>query len=244
MSDALTARQTLILKSIIEEYIETANAVGSETLDKKFNLGVSSATIRNEMVTLTDMGYLRQLHTSSGRIPSSKALRFYIDQLMDEKRLSVADEVKTRQEVMGAKGNMDGLMQEATRNLAQKTNCLAVAAFDDDNHVWHSGYSNVFASPEFFTEPQSLTSLFSCLEQVERMHDLFFHKMTGLTPVEVVFGEDLGWPGFSPIGIFGTRFSIGGRQGAICVIGPARQQYTIVIPTIRYFRSLFDDMGL
>lgn len=244
MTDALTARQTQILKSVIEEYIETASPVGSETLDKKFNLGVSSATIRNEMVALTNSGYLRQPHTSAGRTPSSKAFKFYIDQLMEEKRLSVADEVKTKEEVSSAKDNIDALMHEATQVLANKTHSLAVATLDDEDRVWHAGYSNVFLNPEFFTEPESLTTLFSCLEHIERLHELFFEKMTGLSPVEVIFGEDLGWPGFSPIGVVGTRFSIGGRNCALGIIGPARLQYRTIIPTVRYFRSLLDSLGL
>ncbi|OGM05605.1 hypothetical protein A2125_01515 [Candidatus Woesebacteria bacterium GWB1_43_5] len=244
MSDALTARQTRILKSIIEEYIETACPVGSETLDKKHNLGVSSATIRNEMVALTKSGYLRQPHTSAGRIPSSKALKFYIDQLMEEKRMSVADEVKTKQEVMESKDDLDELMQDAACALAQKTHSLAVAALDDEGKVWHSGYSNVFDNPEFFSEPQSLTSLFLCLEQIDRLHELFFQRMTGLSPVEVVFGEDLGWSGFFPIGVVGTRFLIRGKKGALGIIGPARLHYQEIIPTIRYFRSLFEGLGV
>src|SRR3972149_6994358 len=189
MTDALTARQTQILKAIIEEYIDTALPIGSDTLDKKFNLGISSATIRNEMVTLTETGYLKQPHPSAGRVPTPRALKFYIDQLMDEKRMSVADEVKTKAEMMGVKNDLDDLMQETTQMLAQRTKTLAVAALDDDDRVWHSGYSNVFTNPEFFTQPQSLTSLFSCLEQIDRIHELFFQRMTGLTPVEVVFGE-------------------------------------------------------
>ena len=67
----LTARQVEILKSLIEEYIETAEAVGSETLEKKHNLSASPATIRNEMVRLTDLGYLKKAHVSAGRIPTS-----------------------------------------------------------------------------------------------------------------------------------------------------------------------------
>jgi len=242
MTDALTARQTQILKAIIEEYIDTALPIGSDTLDKKFNLGISSATIRNEMVTLTETGYLKQPHTSAGRVPTPRALKFYIDQLMDEKRMSVADEVKTKAEMMGVKNDLDDLMQETTQMLAQRTKTLAVAALDDDDRVWHSGYSNVFTNPEFFTQPQSLTSLFSCLEQIDRIHELFFQRMTGLTPVEVVFGEELGWPGFSPIGVVGTRFVVNGHNGALAVIGPARQHYSMVIPTVRYFRSLFEGL--
>src|SRR3990172_6835296 len=105
MSDGLTARQTQILKAIIDEYIETADPVGSEALEKKYNLGVSPATIRNEMVSLTKTGYLRQPHTSAGRIPSPNAMKFYIGQLMEEKQMSLTDEVKAKEEVWDSRGD-------------------------------------------------------------------------------------------------------------------------------------------
>jgi heat-inducible transcriptional repressor len=78
----LTARQVEILKSLIEEYIETAEPVGSETLEKKHNLSASPATIRNEMVRLTDLGYLKKPHVSAGRIPTPAGMKFYVKQLM------------------------------------------------------------------------------------------------------------------------------------------------------------------
>ena len=71
----LSERQIQILKAIIEEYIATAEPVGSETLDKKYNLGISPATIRNEMVRLTTMRLLNQSHTSGGRAPTPDALK-------------------------------------------------------------------------------------------------------------------------------------------------------------------------
>ena len=97
----LTARQVEILKSLIEEYIETAEAVGSETLEKKHNLSASPATIRNEMVRLTELGYLKKLHISAGRVPTSEGMKFYVKQLMKEKELSVAEEVSLKEKDQG-----------------------------------------------------------------------------------------------------------------------------------------------
>lgn len=241
MSDALTARQTQILKSLIEEYISTAEPVGSEVLEKKYNLNVSPATIRNEMATLTKMGYLRQPHTSAGRMPTPKAMKFYIDQLMEEKQMSVAEEVKVKEEVMGAKENLDILLDEATHELAQLTRSLAVATIDGEERVWHAGYSNVFLNPEF-ADLQAAASLFSFIEEIKRMHELFFERMTGATPVEIIFGEELGWPGFRPVGVVATRFNILGKQAALGVIGPVRLAYPRVIPTVRYFRDLIEEV--
>ena len=98
----LTPRQIEILKAIITEYTETGEAVGSDILDKKFNLGVSPATIRNEMVELAKKNYLKKSYFSSGRLPTSQAFRFYISNLMNEKEYYRAHELaeKLRVNVM------------------------------------------------------------------------------------------------------------------------------------------------
>src|SRR3989344_2124706 len=149
MSDALTARQTQILKSLIDEYIITAEPVGSESLEKKYSLGVSPATIRNEMLTLTNTGYLRQPHTSSGRIPTPRAMKFYIDQLMEERQMSLADEVKVKEEVKGKSHDLSELLDEATHELSHVTKALAICTMDDNEKIWHAGYSHVFENPAF-----------------------------------------------------------------------------------------------
>src|SRR4030043_672361 len=118
MTDGLTSRQTQILKTIINEYISTAEPVGSEAMDKKYNLGVSPATIRNEMVALTKAGYLKQPHASAGRVPTPVAMKFYINQLMEEKQMSLVDEVKAKEEGGGSRDDVDKMMDEETHALA------------------------------------------------------------------------------------------------------------------------------
>lgn len=86
-------RKIRILQAIIDDYIDTAEPVGSRTIAKKYDLGISSATIRNEMSDLEEMGYLVQLHTSSGRIPSDRGYRLYVDKLMKVSALSPQEEL-------------------------------------------------------------------------------------------------------------------------------------------------------
>lgn len=81
--DELDSRKMLILKAVIDDYINSKEPVGSRTIAKKYDMGLSSATIRNEMADLEEMGYLSQPHTSAGRIPSDKGYRFYVDKLMN-----------------------------------------------------------------------------------------------------------------------------------------------------------------
>lgn len=240
--EALSARQTQILKALIDEYIETAIPVGSSALEKKYDLGVSPATIRNEMVLLTKNGYLKQPHTSAGRVPTPMAMKFYINQLMEEKTLGVAYEVRAKEQVRDARNDFSDLMEQATKALSERTQSLSVAA-TKDGVIWANGYSHVFDSPEFF-DYQVCQSLFSTIEHEKRLIDLFFNKFTGGSPIEVLFGEELGWEFFEPIGIVASRFKSGEHEGVIGIIGPFRLNYPMIIPTVRYFSNLVEQMGV
>ena len=91
MDTQLDNRKITILKAIIKTYLETGEPVGSRTISKYSELKLSSATIRNEMSDLEEMGYIIQPHTSAGRIPSDKGYRFYVDQIMQEKDNEVTE---------------------------------------------------------------------------------------------------------------------------------------------------------
>lgn len=91
MRELLDDRKRRILRVIIDDYIDTAEPIGSRTIARKHELGLSSATIRNEMADLEDMGYLEQPHTSAGRVPSDKGYRLYVDKLLEVRQLNVED---------------------------------------------------------------------------------------------------------------------------------------------------------
>ncbi|MFZ5933106.1 MAG: HrcA family transcriptional regulator [Patescibacteria group bacterium] len=241
MTEGLTARQTQILKALIDEYIGTAEPVGSEALEKKYNLGVSPATVRNEMAALTTLGYLRQPHTSAGRVPTPLAMKFYIDQLMEEREMSLAEEVKAKEEVWDVRNDLDKLLAEATKALAEKTRNVAVAA-TDEGKVWHAGYSNIFTNPEF-SDIRACANLFAFLEEAERLRELFFEKAASGSLIDVLFGEELGWPELTPIGVVAAHFTVKGKNGALGVIGPVRLSYPTIIPTLRYFRDLIEEVA-
>ena len=89
--DALDERKTKILNAIIRTYLDTGEPVGSRTISKMTDLNLSSATIRNEMSDLEELGYILQPHTSAGRIPSDQGYRFYVDNLMKDKDQEISD---------------------------------------------------------------------------------------------------------------------------------------------------------
>ena len=117
--DDLGERKLKILHAIIKTYLETGEPVGSRTISKYSDLNLSSATIRNEMADLEELGYILQPHTSAGRIPSDKGYRLYVDMLMEEKE----QELNEMQEQMLEKADkMDQLLKQAARVLATNTN--------------------------------------------------------------------------------------------------------------------------
>lgn len=238
MSSDLTPRQIQILKCLIEEYIATAEAVGSEALDRKYNLGISPATIRNEMVTLTEGGYLRQPHTSAGRVPTPVALRFYVDHLMQEKQLSLSEEVSAREKIWDSRFDFDKLMRQATLALAERTKTLAIAATNTGD-LYYAGVANILDMPEFFDIDVTRTVL-SLLDQDSRLRQIFFGKeYTDDQVIHITFGSDLGWDYFEPISFAFTNFSAGqNRRGTLGIIGPYRLNFPYIIPNLRYFSNL------
>ena len=114
----MDARKAKILQAIIGNYLETGEPVGSRTISKYTDLNLSSATIRNEMADLEEMGYILQPHTSAGRIPSDKGYRFYVDMLMAEKEKEVEE---MKEVLVQRQDKMETLLKHVARALAQNT---------------------------------------------------------------------------------------------------------------------------
>jgi heat-inducible transcriptional repressor len=118
-------RKAYILATVVYEYIATAEPVASQTLTQKYNLGVSSATVRNEMAELEAGGYLVQPHTSAGRIPSDAGYRLYVDQLMQPERLAPDDRRRIHEELRDASRELDEIIEGTTRLLGRLSKNLA-----------------------------------------------------------------------------------------------------------------------
>ncbi len=137
----LTDRQERILYSIIDSYLETAEPVGSRTLNKKYDLGVSPATIRNEMSDLEDLRLIMKAHSSSGRIPTDAAYRRYVDDLMN--KINAKLDATENQSLSTTNYNQfidaDKIIVEAARILSSLTNytCITMLRTSSDVHVEH-----------------------------------------------------------------------------------------------------------
>lgn len=131
----LSARKNKILSIIIDQYILTGEPVGSKTVAALLNNAVSSATIRNEMAELCDLGYLEQPHTSSGRIPSQKGYRYYVDRLMGRYELANDEMSRIERQLEGASSEPEALLIKASAILAELTGCAAISTTPKDEHT-------------------------------------------------------------------------------------------------------------
>lgn len=122
----LDSRKQTILQAVIIEYVSGAEPVGSELLVQKYELGVKSATVRNELAEMSELGYLEQPHTSAGRIPSDMGYRFYVDRLLDKREPDAQSKNKLA-EVASEGDVLQNLLRDTTRALSRLTHLMSVA---------------------------------------------------------------------------------------------------------------------
>ncbi len=217
----MTDRQNKILQAIVEQYAEVASPVGSSLLARAF--GVSSATIRAEMAELEHQGYIHQPHTSSGRVPTDKGYRFYVNNLQNsDKDLTLRD-----QRALEARVSSGSVPEHTIRNtvdtLVELTHNLGLATIG--NQLYMSGLSNLFGQPEFMQAGQ--------VQEVARLLDNlqpWLQETAPNKPLSVYIGHE------NPIGrnsgcslIISRYRSPFSDNSYIGVLGPTRQSYRDVM---------------
>lgn len=140
----LDLRKQRILQVIVQDYIATAEPVGSHVLVERYSLGVKSATIRNEMAEMSERGYLKQPHTSAGRVPSDRGYRFYVNRLMHLPVLQEGEVLRMQQAVASASSEMDAILRRTCQILVEMTRLPAMAIPPDANDT---ELRQVFLSP-------------------------------------------------------------------------------------------------
>ncbi|MEI7652748.1 MAG: hypothetical protein WCJ70_00510 [bacterium] len=239
----LTSRQIEILKVIIEEYTASGEAVGSDVLEKKYKLGVSPATIRNEMVVLAQKGYLSKTHFSAGRVPSALGYRFYIKNIMKEKHLSTVDEVSYKNSLWDDRATVYKLLAHGVKILAEKTGMIAIAVTNTGD-MYYSGVSNIF--DQMPTDELNVTKkMCGLLDQYSFWQQVMQRYFATEQEVFYMLGEeDFFDPVFEPCAIVMSDFRIGDVHGVIGVLGPKRMRFDIYIPQVRYFSQLLEQIAV
>ncbi len=237
----LTDRQKALLKAIIEEYIEGAEPIGSEVIERKHNLGVSPATIRIEMSKLTEAGFLRQPHTSAGRVPTSMGFKLYVSELMKEKALPVTAEVSIKEKLWQERYQREKLLKEAVAALANRCAMLGLA-IDDEGLVCYAGAANILDWPEFYDidVTRFVLGLFDENPQLQEI----IGRAQGSEPIHILFGEDMEFEYLKTTSFVFTRYGAEEKHGVLGVIGPARMNFAQVLPYVKYVRDLVNEAML
>jgi len=240
MDTELTKRQTEILGLIIKEFMATAEPVGSVSLAEKYDLPYSPATIRNEMQTLAKAGFLEKPHSSGGRIPTSMALRFYINRMMKEQPLPVLQEVALKQRLYDRRYALEHMLYQAVNALSEITGYMAWAC-TDDGCVFKSGEVNILNHPEFYDIDATRETL-TLIDDFDRMLALF-EKAKGDNDWHILLGEDMDLTSLNNLGVLFIRYQSGNKGGVVALLGPARMKYGKAIPAVRYLKGLLEETG-
>lgn len=226
-TSAISERQKKLIAAIVEQHAEVASPVGSTLLAKVF--GVSSATIRSEMVALERMGYIKQPHTSAGRIPTDKGYRFYVNNV---KEAMESTPNGRGERALTARVEGGGLPERTIRNavdtLVELTQNLGIATIGDQ--LYMSGLSNLFGQPEFNGGDQT-RQIATLLDNLEP----WLREAAPNKPLSVYIGKE------NPVGrsagatLIISRFrSPYSDNSYIGVLGSTRQQYRDVMGLVEH----------
>lgn len=232
----ITVRQKKLLLAIIREFIESADAVASMQLAAKYNLPISSATIRNEMKLLCEAGYLRQLHTSSGRIPTTTGIRFYLDQIWDDlDEISTVDQVQIKRQIFEQRFSKPELIKEALKTLVKLGNNPAFMLLGGE--IYYSGLAEMLNIPEF-QELDNLRRILAILEDYSTLSQILSRNKSD-RKVKILIGEELGSNELADYAIVFSEVRLHGDvNGFVAVMGPNRMSYQTVVPAVQYISEV------
>jgi len=229
-------RQKEILAFVINEYIKSAQPVGSALLSEKADFGLSGATYRNELSALETEGYLIQPHTSAGRVPTEKAYQMYVEAYLNRYKftdrpdrslkLQVRDEISSNEQ-----------LKEVARQLVEKSHETVIVAFDKES-LYYTGLSNLFAKPEFADQNQ-VVSLSNAMDHLDTLIGKMFDQVQDL---EVLIGSN------NPFGnqcstVIGKYHTKDGKEAMFAVLGPMRMDYEKNIGLVQNVRLLLEGGG-
>jgi len=221
-------RKALILNTIVKEHIKTGTPVGSEVLVDKYNLDISSATVRNEMAELEEAGFIAQPHTSAGRIPTEKAYNLYIGTLA-EKKLG-ALEIKLFSKLLKDKDELS--FKQAAKELARVSGNAVFWAFHRNN-LYYTGISNLLSQPEF-SETKLIYDISQIIDRVDEIIDSIYNKIE--TGPQILLGVK------NPFGDFcGTilaKYKYEDNIGLFGILGPMRMDYEKNLALIKFLNNI------
>ncbi len=228
----ISERKKFILETIIKEYFKTATPVSSGVLVEKYNLDISPATVRNEMMELEDEGYIYQPHTSSGRIPTESAYKLFIAELLgDKKRKGLRDaEEKLLEKIFGTD---EAAYKMTAKAIAELSGAAVFWAFHK-NDLYYTGLSNLFSQPEF-RQVNAVCDVSGIIDRLEEIIDEVFESLED--------GEQVLVGSKNPFGNFLSavvvKYKHNNQSGVLGILGPMRMDYERNLALAEFIKKKF-----
>lgn len=230
MSPELTKRQKSILKAIVYEYIESAEPISSRFLQENYDFGIQGAMLRREMQRLTESGYFKQPHTSAGRIPTDKAYRFVVNDILLEfkkKTRKVDNKSWAKFSLKLKEEDIYQIMYYLVEELAEQTSCFAIGYLLSRKVLLKEGWENVLQQPEF----ESLEYVYNFARFIKELQECIEELRPNFSSIDILIGKEHSMIAdisgnvldFSTIV---TSYPFSSKEiGLLALVGPMRMPY-------------------
>ncbi len=226
-------RQKSIFNLIIREYIKSAEPISSALVVGRGEFDLSPATIRNEMAELEEQGYIYQPYTSAGRVPTEKGYHFYVDNLLEPKKLNKKEESDLKASVKQRTGDEKETVKNLAKTLAELSAETVLIGFSPNN-FYYTGLTNLFSQPEFARQDlvRNLSLVIDNFDEVmPEIFDLLSREAKILIGEDNPFAEDCGL-------IVSEYRSSRVSSGLLGIIGPMRMNYETNLSLVEYAKQL------
>ncbi len=238
----ITKRQQRVLEIVVEEYINLGEPISSHHIEEKYDLGVSPATIRNDLKSLVEKGYLNQPHTSAGRVPSDKGYRYFVNKLLKVKQ-QLHQNKNLEKRIRSIERRMDDqfkFLRELTGFLAGLSSSLTYSYLEDGDIFWKEGFEETLHLPEF-EDVKKIYSFLSLVKEFESKFEKEFVNEVNNNQVRIYIGEE------SPLknkdfSIIVSCYPLSkNKKGFLAILGPKRMHYDKNINLINSLVKLLDN---
>ncbi|OGC06864.1 hypothetical protein A2230_07440 [candidate division WOR-1 bacterium RIFOXYA2_FULL_36_21] len=229
----ISTRKEDILSAVVEDYINTAEPVGSFTITKHYLRSVSPATVRNEMQELEQFGYITHPHTSAGRIPTDNGYRYYVDKLMETKKISGKELTLIRSGIKKIGRGMEEIMRGSLKMISSLLNYATVfVSFGKNKRTLSSGFSKILTHPEF-QKAENIKNVIETLEH-EQLICKILEEYSKFNPFSLHIGHENKFKHMKDLSIVVAHHHLRGFDpGAIGIIGPTRMDYNRVTAILK-----------
>ncbi len=215
-------RQQQILEAIVKEYQKTGQPVASGVLVKKYGFGLSPATMRSQMLVLDKEGFLEQPHTSAGRVPTTKAYRFFVDKLLEKQNGDSVNSEKIKRNLQKFDQGKD-FSYSIAQFLAEFSNNLGLSgSFGEETDFHEAGLSSLLEDEEL-RQPASIGNILRGFDILEKEFADLFDELN--QDIEVFIGEENPIDDFRECSLIVSRYEFNNETGFLGILGPKRMNY-------------------